>query len=144
MELPGRSTFSWLRPWWDSWSNPGECLHPQCSVWGCPNTGKQWAKQQTLCVRVVWNIRRAFCFSVRVNHKVLTQLIYIHIYLFCLWLKLNDAKVLRSDIPELVESVFICLKHVPHVEVQSMGRVPVLQLLKVRVLSESHVAQRWA
>lgn len=41
-------------------------------------------------------------------------------------------------IPELVESLLVSLKHMPHVEVQCVGCVPVLQLLEVGVLCESH------
>lgn len=45
-------------------------------------------------------------------------------------------------IPELVESLLVSLKHVPHVEAQGVGCVPLLQLLKVGVLSKSHAVQR--
>lgn len=46
--------------------------------------------------------------------------------------------MLDGCVPELVESFLVSLKHVPHVEVQGMGCVPVLQLLEVGVLCESH------
>lgn len=49
---------------------------------------------------------------------------------------------IKSDIPEFIESLFVSLKHVSHIEVQGVGIVPVLQLLKVGVLSESHVVLR--
>ena len=45
-------------------------------------------------------------------------------------------------IPEFAESVLVSLKHMPHVEVQGMGCVPVLQLLEVGVVCESHDVQR--
>lgn len=45
-------------------------------------------------------------------------------------------------IPELAESLLVSLKHMPQVEVQGVGCVPVLQLLEVGVLCESHDVQR--
>lgn len=47
-------------------------------------------------------------------------------------------------IPELVESLLVSFKHVPHVQVQGMGCVPLLQLVEVGVLRESHVVQERA
>lgn len=49
---------------------------------------------------------------------------------------------LEETIPELVESLLVSVKHVSNVEVQGVGCVPVLQLLEVGVLCESHVVQR--
>lgn len=40
-KLPGQPTFSWLLQWWGSLSNPEECLHPQCWVWGCEDAEQQ-------------------------------------------------------------------------------------------------------
>lgn len=96
IKLPGQPTFSWLLLWWDSWNNPGECLHPQCSLWGCPDTEQQWSKQ-TLCVRVVQNIRRNFnLMSDAVKWSYLSKFIHIHflpaLYLICK----NGANVVSS------------------------------------------------
>lgn len=46
-----------------------------------------------------------------------------------------------ETIPELVESLLICLKHVSQVDVEGVGCVPVLQLLKVGIVCESHNVQ---
>lgn len=45
-------------------------------------------------------------------------------------------------IPELVESLFVSFKHVSDVDIQGVGRVPVLQPLEVGVVCESHGVQR--
>lgn len=50
--------------------------------------------------------------------------------------------MVEGTIPVLVEPVLVSLKHVSHVEVQGMGCVPVLQLLEVGVLCESHGVQK--
>lgn len=47
-------------------------------------------------------------------------------------------------VPELVESLLVSFKHVSDVDIQGVGRVPVLQPLEVRVVCESHgVQRRW-
>ena len=48
------------------------------------------------------------------------------------------ALFLEETLPELVESLLVCIKDMSDVEVQGMGRVPVLQLLEVGVVCESH------
>lgn len=44
-------------------------------------------------------------------------------------------------IPESVESFLISIEHVPQVEVQGVSLVPILQLVEVGVLCESHGVQ---
>lgn len=82
IKLPGQPTFSWLHLWWDSWNNPGECLHPQCSMWGCPDTEQQWPKQRTFCVRVVQNVR-TFYFNVRGCQMNLSIKVHTHTISTC-------------------------------------------------------------
>lgn len=62
--------------------------------------------------------------------------------MLCKLLFNTQKKVLIGCIPELVESLLVSLKHMPHVEVQGVGCVPFLQLLEVGVLCESHGVQR--
>lgn len=54
---------------------------------------------------------------------------------------LLSAAVHIHGIPEVVKPLLVSVKHVPQVEVQSVGCVPVLELLEVGVLCESHVVQ---
>lgn len=55
---------------------------------------------------------------------------------------LHKTRLWIGRILELVESLLVSLKHVPYVEVQGVGCVPVLQLCEVGVLCESHDVQR--
>lgn len=45
---------------------------------------------------------------------------------------------LMCILPELVESVFIRLKHLPHVQVSSAGFVPLFQFAVVWIACEAH------
>lgn len=49
---------------------------------------------------------------------------------------------MEETLPELVESLLVSVKHMSNVEVQGVGCVPVLQLVEVGVLCESHVVRR--
>lgn len=44
-------------------------------------------------------------------------------------------------IPELVESLLVCLKQVSQVDVEGVGCVPVLQFMEVGIVCESHDVQ---
>lgn len=48
-----------------------------------------------------------------------------------------EARLMRVS-PELVESVLICVEHLPHVEVSGAGFEPLLQLAVVRIAGEPH------
>ena len=53
--------------------------------------------------------------------------------------KQTHSTIDGKQIPELVESLLVSLKHVPQVEVQVVGCEPLLQLLEVGILREAHV-----
>lgn len=125
MSLPDPPTSSWLHRWWDSWRNPEECLRPQFSGSGCQNTERHQQRS-----KVLYNEAAQSFFTWSYTHKPASCSQFPSIQ------HLFPVKV--RCIPEFAESLLVSLKHMPHVEVQSVGCVPVLQLLEVGVLCESH------
>ena len=74
VNLPNQPTSSWHPLWRGSWSNPEESLHPQFSVWSCPNTKRhQWWEQKSI---LMWTC----LFAEYGTGKILLmiQSIYIH------------------------------------------------------------------
>lgn len=136
MILPDQQASSWLHQWQGSWSNREECLHRQFSVLSCQNkryitdsNNKDYNLSIVYGQAVVWNDSCFWCNVLKLQNCIKARL-HDHTN--------NMALFLEETLPELVESLLVCIKDMSDVEVQGMGRVPVLQLLEVGVVCESH------
>lgn len=96
--------------------------------------GQQYVKKLHCCNRNASEHYHAKLQTYKISSSYSLMLCTLHVY--------PVKIVLIGCIPHLVESLLVSLKHVPHVEVQGVGCVPVLQLLEVGVLCESHDVQR--